>query len=73
MRLSIKHRWDVKPGEAREIQEDLRKKWEGSDRLGAIRTVAGLDAALVLSRRLRKSLEFPYVPGFLSFWRYRFC
>jgi deoxyinosine 3'endonuclease (endonuclease V) len=48
MRLSIKHRWDVKPCEAREIQEDLRKKWEGSDRLGAIRTVAGLDAAFVL-------------------------
>jgi deoxyribonuclease V len=105
MRLSIKHRWDVKPGEAREIQEDLRKKWEENDRLGPIRKVAGLDAAFVLKESQafkRKSsrwnalreanraiggvvvfaypemieverafaevaLEFPYVPGFLSF------
>src|SRR5579863_2623682 len=105
MRLSIKHRWDVKPGEAREIQEDLRKRWEGNDRLGTIRTVAGLDAAFLLKesqafkkesspwKALREAnraiggvvvfgypemielerahsevaLEFPYVPGFLSF------
>lgn len=105
MRLSIKHRWEVKPGEAREIQENLRKRWEGNDRLGAIRTVAGLDAAFVLkgSQAIEKksprwnaqreanraiggvvvfaypemievqrafaevALEFPYVPGFLSF------
>jgi len=44
-----RHRWNVTPGEAREIQEELRKKWEGRDRLGEIRTVAGLDAAFVLS------------------------
>lgn len=105
MRLSIKHRWNVKPGEAREIQEDLRKRWEGSDRQGPILTVAGLDAAFVLNgsqafkkkfppwKALREAnraiggvvvfaypemieverafaevaLEFPYVPGFLSF------
>jgi deoxyribonuclease V len=42
------HRWDVTPTEAREIQERLREKWEGGDRLGEIRTVAGLDAAFVL-------------------------
>ena len=42
------HRWDVTPTEAREIQESLREKWEGGDRLGEIRTVAGLDAAFVL-------------------------
>ena len=42
------HRWDVTPMEAREIQERLREKWEGGDRLGEIRTVAGLDAAFVL-------------------------
>ena len=104
MRLSVKHKWNVTTAEARGIQEELRGKWEGSDRLGAIRTVAGLDAAFVLkgSQAFRKPsrwnalrdanraigaavvlsypemrelerayaevpLEFPYVPGFLSF------
>lgn len=100
------HRWDVAPAEAREIQEKLRELWIGEDRLGAIRTVAGLDAAFVLTgsqalRRKRTSrwnrlrdanqaigcavvfrfpelteierayavvpLEFPYIPGLLSF------
>ena len=105
MRLSIKHEWNVKPGQAREIQEDLRKRWEGSDRQGLILTVAGLDAAFVLNgsqafkekfspwKALREAnraiggvvvfaypemieveraftevaLEFPYLPGLLSF------
>jgi deoxyribonuclease V len=104
MRLAVKHRWDVTTAEAREIQEKLRKKWEGANRLGALRTVAGLDAAFVLKgsqafqkpsrwselrdanraigavvlfsypemRELERAaaevpLEFPYVPGFLSF------
>jgi len=107
MRLSVNHSWNVKPDQAREVQEKLREKWEGGDRLGPIRTVAGLDAAFVLkgsqaflakkkrSRRgaLREAnraigavvlfrypemdeierawadvpLEFPYLPGFLSF------
>lgn len=104
MRLSVKHKWDVTTAEARRIQEELRKRWKGSDRLGTIRTVAGLDAAFVLkgSQAFRKasrwnalrdanraigavvvfsypemrelelasaevSLEFPYVPGLLSF------
>jgi len=104
MRLSVKHNWNVKPSEAREIQEELRKHWEGTDHFGAIRTVAGLDAAFVLrgSQAFKKPsrwnalrdanraigaavlfrypemielerahaevpLEFPYVPGFLSF------
>jgi deoxyribonuclease V len=48
MKLAVRHRWDVTTAEAREIQESLRAKWEGEDRLGAIRTVAGLDAAFVL-------------------------
>jgi len=48
MRLSVKHNWNVKPDEARQIQEELRTKWEGKDRFGPIRTVAGLDAAFVL-------------------------
>src|SRR6266481_3751760 len=49
MRLAKLHEWNVTPAEAREIQEKLRAKWEGEDRLGHIRTVAGLDAAFVLS------------------------
>ena len=49
MRLAKLHEWNVTPGEAREIQEKLRAKWEGEDRLSDIRTVAGLDAAFVLS------------------------
>lgn len=48
MRLSLKHQWNVTPAEARKIQDRLRKRWEGRDRLGEIRTVAGLDAAFVL-------------------------
>ena len=49
MRFKKLHPWNVAPAEAREIQERLRAKWEGEDRLGDIRTVAGLDAAFVLS------------------------
>jgi deoxyribonuclease V len=49
MRLAKLHEWNVAPAEAREIQEKLRAKWEGEDRLSDIRTVAGLDAAFVLS------------------------
>ncbi len=50
------HRWTVTPKEAREIQKKLRERWEGADRLGEIRTVAGLDAAFVLtgSQALKK-------------------
>jgi deoxyribonuclease V len=105
MRLHWKHKWNVSTAEARKIQEDLRGKWVGEDRLAEIRTVAGLDAAFVLTgsqalkamrsrwEALREAnraiaaavvyrypemeelertyaevrLEFPYVPGFLSF------
>ena len=49
MRLAKLHEWNVTPAEAREIQEKLRERWDGEDRLGEIRTVAGLDAAFVLS------------------------
>jgi len=41
--------WKVTPGQARAIQEELRAQWEGQDRLGKIRTVAGLDASFVLT------------------------
>jgi deoxyribonuclease V len=44
-----RHRWKVTPAEARAIQEELREKWEGEDRLGKIRMVAGLDASFVLT------------------------
>jgi deoxyribonuclease V len=100
-----RHPWDVSTPEARHIQQELRQLWEGADRLGAIRTVAGLDASFVLTgpQALRQQpnswsglrdanqavgcvvlfsypemeeiarafaivpLEFPYVPGLLSF------
>lgn len=50
------HKWDVTPGEAKFIQLELKKEWEGKDRFGKIRTVAGLDAAFVLkeSQALKK-------------------
>jgi len=53
------HRWDVTPAEARLIQEELRERWEGEDRLGQIETVAGLDAAFVLneSQALKKEVS----------------
>ena len=105
MRLAVEHEWSVNTAEARRIQEELRGRWESEDRLGEIRTVAGLDAAFVIkgSQAMTASqgrwvairtanraiagvvvykypemeelerahaevrLEFPYVPGFLSF------
>jgi deoxyribonuclease V len=105
MRSGITHQWEIGIADARKIQEKLRKKWLGQDRFGEIRTVAGLDAAFVLTgsqafeasrnrwtalgeanraiasvvlykypemQELRRAhaevrLQFPYVPGFLSF------
>jgi len=49
MRLAKLHGWQVTPAEAREIQKKLRQQWQGEDRLPEIKTVAGLDAAFVLS------------------------
>ena len=45
----VPNSWNVSTRKARAIQEDLRKKWEGADRFGQIHTVAGLDAAFVLT------------------------
>jgi deoxyribonuclease V len=105
MRLAVQHQWNISTAQARRIQEDLRHRWIGEDRFGEIRTVAGLDAAFVLTgsqafaasrnrwKLLREAnraiagavlysypemqeiarahaevrLQFPYVPGFLSF------
>jgi deoxyribonuclease V len=102
---SRRHPWNVSAHEARQIQHELRQLWEGADRLGSIRTVAGLDASFILTgpQALHKQanrwgglrdanqaigcvvafrypemaeitrafavvpLEFPYVPGLLSF------
>ena len=52
------HPWNVSTREARAIQEKLRKKWEGTDRLGKFQTVAGLDATFVVteSQALRRKL-----------------
>src|ERR1700690_2182966 len=46
---ALRHSWEVSPERARGIQVELRKHWEGEDRLPEIRTVAGLDAAFVLT------------------------
>jgi deoxyribonuclease V len=43
------HSWRVSTTRARAIQEELRVHWEGQDRLGKIRTVAGLDASFILT------------------------
>jgi deoxyribonuclease V len=53
---AARHPWNVSTKEARAIQEKLREEWEGVDRFGEIRTVAGLDAAFVItgSQALRK-------------------
>ena len=37
------HRWDLSPGEAMDVQEKLRERVVLEDRLGAVRTLAGLD------------------------------
>lgn len=56
MRWPKLQEWNVTPAEARLVQEKLRAKWEGEDRLPLIRTVAGLDAAFLLtgSQALKK-------------------
>src|SRR5262249_29862131 len=56
MRFKKLHPWRVTPAEAREIQENLRARWEGEDRLPQIKTIAGLDAAFLLvgSQALKK-------------------
>jgi len=59
--VAHRHRWDVTPAEAREIQQRLRTYWKGEDAFGKIRTVAGLDASFVLvgSQALKKRAGRP--------------
>jgi len=59
-RAARRHLWKVSPERARAIQEELREEWEGKDRLPEIRTVAGLDAAFVLTES--QSLESSVSP-----------
>ena len=56
---TVRHRWDVSPERAVAIQQELRKHWIGEDRFSKIRTVAGLDAAFVLtgSQALKKPVN----------------
>lgn len=53
MRIRKLHAWNVSPREAARLQTELRRRWEGSDRFPdspeKIRTVAGCDAAFLLS------------------------
>jgi deoxyribonuclease V len=41
----VRHRWDVSFAEARALQERLRARVVASDRLGPVRTVAGVDVS----------------------------
>jgi deoxyribonuclease V len=80
--------WPGSPEEAVLVQEQLRHRVERIDRLGEVRTVAGIDlgfveegqvaraAAVVLAfpslelvdqAVIFRPVEFPYVPGYLSF------
>jgi deoxyribonuclease V len=88
MHFRVPHRWDLTPGEARQVQERLRSRVEASDRVAVPARVAGVDvgidrgaqrsraAVAVLSwpglellehARAERAVEFPYVPGLLSF------
>jgi deoxyribonuclease V len=45
------HSWDVSPAEAREIQLQLRERWEREDRIPKVEYVAGADIAFELRGR----------------------
>lgn len=65
MRLSLKHRhrWNVTPSEARVIQERLRDSVIREDRIGRVRTVAGVDVGFEDQGRVTRAavvvLAFP--------------
>lgn len=84
----MRHRWDVTPEEAMEIQKQLRRKVVTHDEIGRLQFVGGADmafrsgsnfataaVALVSFPELelceyaiaRAPVQFPYVPGLLSF------
>jgi deoxyribonuclease V len=49
------HRWDLTPGEAREMQCRLAGRVETADRLGPVRRVAGLDVGFEDSGRIARA------------------
>jgi deoxyribonuclease V len=88
MRIRALHPWQVSPREAVAIQKELRRLVETADRLGEVRSVAGVDVSVDRCQRLtqaavavlsfpelalcdsataRRTTDFPYVPGLLSF------
>ena len=57
------HSWEVFIAQARAIQEDLRRHWEGTDHFHKIRTIAGLDASFILTGY--QALQIPANPRLL--------
>ena len=55
------HAWDVSPAEARAIQESLRERVVTEDRIGQIRTIAGVDIGIRkgVGRAAAVLLDFP--------------
>src|SRR5262252_4907034 len=73
-----RHRWDVTPEQAIEIQRRLRSRVQLSNGFepAQLRTIAGIDASyrelaraavVVHSAVAVRETPFPYVPGLLSF------
>jgi len=60
---SLHHGWDLSPAEAREVQRRLAGQVEREDRLGPVRTVAGVDVGFEAGGRITRAavvvLDFP--------------
>ncbi len=63
MRARHLHRWDLSPQEAIALQERLRGRVVRTDRLGAVRRIAGVDVGFEREGRITRAavavLEFP--------------
>lgn len=55
LRLHHEHPWDVTPAEARETQQRLSRLVETADRLGDIRSVAGVDVGFDKAKGLTRA------------------
>lgn len=62
-RLSLAHKFDLSPREAIALQNQLRTRVLAEDRLGTVRTVAGVDAGLVDARTMRAAVVVMTFPG----------
>jgi deoxyribonuclease V len=51
VQIRVRHKWNLTPGEARDLQLKMRESVERKDRLPRIRTVAGADVAFELPER----------------------